>query len=160
MICASHRRAAMQMARHRRLWRSGLYPQRSCIHSAIRNSLRTSCAARPVTLPDIDKARSRPLEFSNCIPESQIILHTRRFDALLENCVFYILRMYEFLHSQGQKRTITQRAMLSALPPKANIRFQSSINNTVDSLIGFSRRSRGRLVRPAAYEETASSTTS
>jgi len=49
---------------------------------------------------------------------------------------------------------------LSALPPKADIRFQSSINNTVDSLIGFSRRSRGRLVRPAAYEETASSTTS
>src|SRR4029077_15098277 len=28
-----------------------------------------------------------------------------RFGALLENCVFYILRMYEFLHRVGQTRS-------------------------------------------------------
>src|SRR6266516_7619119 len=33
-----------------------------------------------------------------------------RFDALLENCFFYIWRMYEFLHSQGQKRKGSERA--------------------------------------------------
>jgi hypothetical protein len=26
------------------------------------------------------------------------------FDTLLENCIFYISPMYEFLHSQGQSR--------------------------------------------------------
>jgi hypothetical protein len=30
-----------------------------------------------------------------------------KFDALLENCVFYISRMYEFLHSQGHSATFT-----------------------------------------------------
>jgi hypothetical protein len=34
--------------------------------------------------------------------ESNHTAHAR-FDALLENCVFYISRMYEFLHSQGQE---------------------------------------------------------
>jgi hypothetical protein len=33
--------------------------------------------------------------------ESNHTAHAR-FDALLENCVFYISGMYEFLHSQGQ----------------------------------------------------------
>src|SRR5262249_35634066 len=42
----------------------------------------------------------------------------------------------------GHKQTSRPAWTLSALPPKADIRFQSSINNTVDSLIGFSRRSR------------------
>ena len=28
-----------------------------------------------------------------------------RFDALLENRIFYISRMYEFLHNQGHKQT-------------------------------------------------------
>jgi hypothetical protein len=37
--------------------------------------------------------------------ESNHTAHAR-FDALLENCVFYISRMYEFLHSQGQTRPI------------------------------------------------------
>jgi hypothetical protein len=32
------------------------------------------------------------------------ILHTTRFDALMENCFFYISRMYEFLHRLGQTR--------------------------------------------------------
>jgi hypothetical protein len=27
------------------------------------------------------------------------------FDTLSENCIFYISRMYEFLHNQGQTRT-------------------------------------------------------
>src|SRR5262245_161354 len=35
--------------------------------------------------------------------ESNHTAHAR-FDALLENCVFYILRMYEFLYRVGQKR--------------------------------------------------------
>jgi hypothetical protein len=33
------------------------------------------------------------------------MLHTTRFDALMENCFFYISRMYEFLHRLGQKQT-------------------------------------------------------
>jgi hypothetical protein len=36
--------------------------------------------------------------------ESNHTAHAR-FDALLENCVFYISRMYEFLHSQGLTRS-------------------------------------------------------
>jgi hypothetical protein len=36
--------------------------------------------------------------------ESNHTAHAR-FDALLENCVFYISRMYEFLHSQGQQHS-------------------------------------------------------
>jgi hypothetical protein len=40
---------------------------------------------------------------SELFPESQII-RTREVRCLLENCVFYILRMYEFLHWVGQKR--------------------------------------------------------
>src|SRR6266540_7467805 len=35
-----------------------------------------------------------------------------RFDALLENCFFYIWRMYEFLHSQGQSEKGSRRAHL------------------------------------------------
>src|SRR6266513_3325848 len=35
--------------------------------------------------------------------ESNHTAHAR-FDALLESCVFYISRMYEFLHSQGHTR--------------------------------------------------------
>jgi hypothetical protein len=40
--------------------------------------------------------------------ESNHTAHAR-FDALLENCVFYISRMYEFLHSQGHKQTSRRR---------------------------------------------------
>jgi hypothetical protein len=39
--------------------------------------------------------------------ESNHTAHAR-FDALRENCVFYILRMYEFLHNQGQTRRSKQ----------------------------------------------------
>jgi hypothetical protein len=35
---------------------------------------------------------------------------------LLENCVFYILRMYEFLHSQGQTRSFGDVGSMSGLP--------------------------------------------
>jgi hypothetical protein len=42
------------------------------------------------------------------------------FDALLENRVFYISGMYEFLHSQG--RNLTPRsAPACLLPPNADI---------------------------------------
>src|SRR6266516_4508775 len=40
--------------------------------------------------------------------ESNHTAHAR-FDALLENCVFYISRMYEFLHSQGQNPLLPRR---------------------------------------------------
>jgi hypothetical protein len=36
------------------------------------------------------------------------------FDALLENCIFYISPMYEFLHSQGAKRTLTEPRLQKA----------------------------------------------
>jgi hypothetical protein len=42
------------------------------------------------------------------------------FGTLLENCIFYILPMYEFLHSQGQQRTYGHPQAVSALPPKAD----------------------------------------
>jgi hypothetical protein len=35
------------------------------------------------------------------------------FDTLLENCIFYISPMYEFLHSQGQILTPVRRAHVS-----------------------------------------------
>jgi hypothetical protein len=50
------------------------------------------CAKTPALAPHVE------ISLSNCISESQIILHNARLDALLENCVFYISRMYEFLH--------------------------------------------------------------
>src|SRR5260370_1627071 len=37
--------------------------------------------------------------------ESNHTVHARR-DAFLENCFFYISRLYEFLHSLGQTRQI------------------------------------------------------
>ena len=42
------------------------------------------------------------------------------FGTLLENCIFYISPMYEFLHSQGQERTSPVHLAMSALPPKAD----------------------------------------
>ena len=38
------------------------------------------------------------------------------FDTLLENCIFYISPMYEFLHSQGQTRRIDTLAMCPPCP--------------------------------------------
>jgi hypothetical protein len=35
---------------------------------------------------------------------------------LLENCVFYILRMYEFLHRVGQTRSFGDAGSMSGLP--------------------------------------------
>ena len=61
-------------------------------------ALGLGCAKTPAVAPHVE------ISPSNCIPESQIILHTRSF-SLRENCVFYILRMYEFLHNQGQIRS-------------------------------------------------------
>jgi hypothetical protein len=40
------------------------------------------------------------------------------FDTLLENCIFYISPMYEFLHSQGHNRTFGDVGSMSALPPQ------------------------------------------
>ena len=53
------------------------------------------CAKTPALAPHVE------ISLINCISESQNILHTH---ALLENCVFYISRMYEFLHRQGHSR--------------------------------------------------------
>ena len=36
-----------------------------------------------------------------------------RLDAVLENCIFYIFQMYEFLHSLGQQRTSSPATVLS-----------------------------------------------
>jgi hypothetical protein len=47
-----------------------------------------------------------------------------RFDALLENCVFYISRMYEFLHSQGHSRHFGDVRDESAHPPIADVVLQ------------------------------------
>ena len=35
---------------------------------------------------------------------------------MLENCVFYILRMYEFLHRVGQTRSFSDIGSMSGLP--------------------------------------------
>src|SRR6266487_5826298 len=50
--------------------------------------------------------------------ESNHTAHAR-FDALLENCVFYISRMYEFLHSQSQNEKVSQRAFLDRCTPQS-----------------------------------------
>jgi hypothetical protein len=49
------------------------------------------------------------------------MLHTTRFDALMENCFFYISRMYEFLHRLGRKQT-TDLLSRSRLCPKSGHR--------------------------------------
>jgi hypothetical protein len=41
------------------------------------------------------------------------------FDALMENCFFYISRMYEFLHRLGQ--ILTPRSAPTCLLPNADI---------------------------------------
>jgi hypothetical protein len=38
------------------------------------------------------------------------------FDTMLENCIFYISPMYEFLHSQGHLRRINALTTLAACP--------------------------------------------
>ena len=38
------------------------------------------------------------------------------------NCIFYISLMYEFLHSQGHKRTYASQQAVFALPVKTDIR--------------------------------------
>jgi hypothetical protein len=43
------------------------------------------------------------------------------FDALPENCVFYISRMYEFLHRLGQSENSRQRDGAADLAPTADI---------------------------------------
>ena len=45
-----------------------------------------------------------------------------RLDAVLENCIFYIFPMYEFLHSLGQKPTWRPISAMSAPTPKADKR--------------------------------------
>ena len=58
----------------------------------------------------------------NCaLRESNHTAHGQ-FAAALENCIFYILPMYEFLHSQGQKATWQPILSMSALPPTTDIR--------------------------------------
>jgi hypothetical protein len=47
------------------------------------------------------------------------------FDALPENCVFYISRMYEFLHRLGQTRPSRDVRCMTALPPKADVHLRS-----------------------------------
>jgi len=42
-------------------------------------------------------------------------------DTGLENRIFYISAMYEFSHSQGQKRSSGQVGRMSAIPPKAEV---------------------------------------
>src|SRR5215468_10171355 len=74
------------------------------------SALGLGCAKTPALAPHVE------ISLSNCISGSQIILHNARLDALLENCVFYISRMYEFLHSQGQSRRIGRFATLAACP--------------------------------------------
>jgi hypothetical protein len=38
----------------------------------------------------------------------------------MENCFFYISRMYEFLHRLGQTRSFDDVCLMSDLPPKAD----------------------------------------
>jgi hypothetical protein len=42
------------------------------------------------------------------------------FDALLENCVFYISRMYEFSHSVGQTRSFGDVCSMSGLDRRSD----------------------------------------
>jgi hypothetical protein len=44
------------------------------------------------------------------------------FDALPENCVFYISRMYEFLHRLGQTRSFGDVCPMSGLPPESGLK--------------------------------------
>src|SRR3954471_4500507 len=44
-----------------------------------------------------------------------------RLEAALENCIFYILPMYEFLHSQGHSRHFRHVCDMSAFPSIATI---------------------------------------
>jgi hypothetical protein len=55
------------------------------------------CAKTPTLAPHVE------ISLIDCISESRIMLHTPG-SVPLENRVFYISRMYEFLHSQGQNR--------------------------------------------------------
>ena len=77
------------------------------------------CVKTPALAADVETF------WRNCISESRIILRTTRFDALMENCFFYISRMYEFLHRLGQNRHCGDFRCMTALPPKAKVRPRS-----------------------------------
>src|SRR5215813_4094385 len=55
-----------------------------------------------------------------CITESNRAVLIQ-FDGALENCVFYILPVYEFSHSQGQQRRISRVRNISASPPTSDM---------------------------------------
>jgi hypothetical protein len=57
-----------------------------------------------------------------------------RLDAVLENCIFYISPMYEFLHSLGHSRRFRDVRVMSAYPPKPDMR-QIAIWHTCGSAI-------------------------
>jgi hypothetical protein len=63
-------------------------------HTPFRSAQGLGCAKTPALAPHVE------ISLINCISESQNILHAR---CLVEEGIFYISRMYEFLHSQGHK---------------------------------------------------------
>jgi len=58
------------------------------------------------------------------------------FDTLSENCIFYISQLYEFSHRLGQKQTSPSTQAMSALPPKADIRFCASLMKLAGKIAG------------------------
>ena len=87
---------------------------------------------------------SRP----NCASRESNHTAHGQLEASLENCIFYILPMYEFLHSQGHKpEMLMSEQMMSALPLEADTKPDIAAGSlrpiTINSFIGSGEQHRG-----------------
>src|SRR5262249_15179093 len=74
----------------------------------------------PWPCENLSARRERRIVRRNCASsESNLTAHASR-DLELENCIFYILQMYEFSHNLGQEPTLAHQVDGCAVPKAAN----------------------------------------
>jgi hypothetical protein len=72
--------------------------ERTCPKGVAKSANDLGCVKTPERDARVEAPRP------NCASRESNHTAHGQFEAALENCIFYILPMYEFLHSQGQNR--------------------------------------------------------
>ena len=86
---------------------------RELFSRSLRSAQGLGCAKTQANAGHVEVSRTKW-----CITESNRAVLIQ-FDGALENCVFYILPVYEFSHSQGHSRRFRRLCRMSAVPPIA-----------------------------------------